>query len=124
MCYFVFFGSLSAVLTGVAYVLIYRYTAWHPYLIWLAAINGVTFVMYVIDRWMGRRDKVDTPETIMHLLFALGGFVGAWLARALLGYRVDLKDRSWLYILLLVSVVGHAVLVYHWLIGGPPFSSP
>ena len=124
MCYFVVFGSLSAVLTGAAYVLIYQYTTWHPYLIWLVAINGVTFVMYVIDRWMGRRDKVDTPETIMHLLFALGGFVGAWLARAILGYKVDLRDRSWLYILLLVSVVGHAVLVYHWLIRGVLFSGP
>ena len=119
MCYFVVFGSLAAVLTGAAYVLIYQYTAWHPYLTWLVAINVVTLVMYVVDRWMGRRDKVDTPETIMHLLFALGGFVGAWLARAILGYKVDLRDRSWLYIVLLASVVVHVVLAYRWLIAIP-----
>jgi len=120
MCYFVFFGFLSVTLTGVGYALLFEtFTAWHPYLTWLVAVNAATFVMYAIDSWMGRQDKVDTPETIMHLLSAAGGFVGAWLARAIFRYKVDLKDRPWLYLVLVVSVIGHGMLVYQWLIKSP-----
>ena len=119
MCYFVFFGILSVILTGVAYALLFEtFTAWHPYLIWLVAINAATLVMYAIDSWMGRRDKVDPPEMLMHLLSIVGGFVGAWLARVIFRYRVDLRDRPWLYLVLVLSTIGHGVLVYQWLIVG------
>jgi uncharacterized membrane protein YsdA (DUF1294 family) len=118
MCYLVFFGFLALILTGGAYALLFDYVTWHPYLTWLVSINGVTFLMYAIDSVMGKQGKVDTPETALHLLSAGGGFIGAWLGRALFRYRVDWKGNPWVYIVLLVSAVGHGVLAYNWLIKG------
>lgn len=119
MCYSWFFGALAAILTGTAYVLLYQNVAWHPYLLWLMAISAVTFVMYGVDRVIAKQGKAETPETVMHLLSAGGGFVGAWLGRAVFGYKVDWKENPWMQIVLIVSTLGHAVLVYNWLIKGP-----
>jgi uncharacterized membrane protein YsdA (DUF1294 family) len=119
MCYFTFFGVLAAILTSGAYALLFEvFAGWHPYLIWLVAINAVTPVLYGFDRWMGRQDRVETPETIMHLLSAAGGFVGSWLGRALFRYEVDMEERPWAHTVLMMSVIGHGVLVYQWLIKG------
>ena len=118
MCYLLFFGFLSMTLTGVAYALLYEFTGWHPYLTWLVSINGVTLLMYGIDSVIGKQGQVEAPETVMHLLSAGGGFVGTWLGRALFGYKVDMKGNPWVYIVLVVSTVGHAVLAYNWLIVG------
>ena len=119
MCYSWFFGFLATILAGGAYVLLFENVPWHPYLLWLIAINAVTFVMYGIDSVFGRQGKAETPETVMHLLSGTGGFVGAWLGRAVFGYKVDWKDNPWMQIVLFVSAIGHAVLAYYWLIVGP-----
>jgi uncharacterized membrane protein YsdA (DUF1294 family) len=116
MCYLVAFGLIAAVLTGGAYAMLFANTTWHPYLTWLVAINGVTLVMYAIDRWIGRQDKVETPETVLHVLFAGGGFVGAWLGRAIFGYKVDLAANPWLQIILILTTIGHGFLIYRWLL--------
>jgi uncharacterized membrane protein YsdA (DUF1294 family) len=118
MCYTLFFGFLSVILTAVAYTLLFEAVTWHPYLTWLVSINGVTLLMYGIDSVLGKQGKVETPETVMHLLSAGGGFVGTWLARAIFRYKVDWKGNPWVYIVLLVSAVGHGVLAWNWLIKG------
>ena len=119
MCYSWFCGALAAILVGTSYVLLFENVSWHPYLLWLIAVNGVTVVMYGVDSVFGKQGKAETPETVMHLLSAGGGFVGAWLARAIFGYKVDWKDNPWMQILLFVSALGHAVLAYNWLIRPP-----
>ena len=116
MCYLLFFGALSAILIGVAYALLFELVTWHPYLTWLVAINGVTLLMYGIDSVMGKQDQVETPATVMYLLSAGGGFVGAWVGRRLFRYKVDWQRNPWVHIVLVVSAVGHGVLAYQWLI--------
>jgi uncharacterized membrane protein YsdA (DUF1294 family) len=119
MCYSLFFAFLSAILSGAAYVLLFDYTDWHPYLSWLVAVNGVTFLMYGIDTVFVKRGKAQTPEMALHVLSAAGGFVGGWLGRKLFGYKVDWSDRPWMQILLFLTTIGHLVLVYELLIKGP-----
>ena len=57
-------------------------------LVYLAAINLITFLVFGLDKWKAKRkEKKDTvrrvPEKTLFLLSALGGSVGA-----LLGMRV------------------------------------
>jgi uncharacterized membrane protein YsdA (DUF1294 family) len=118
MCYHLAFGFFSLALTGVAYALLFDLTDWHFYLCWLVAVNGVTLVMYGLDRWIGRQDKVDTPEAAMHLLSSIGGFLGAWLGRAIFRYKVDWEASPWTQIIVVLSTIGHGVLAYIWLIRG------
>lgn len=49
----------------------------HIILIYLAAINVVTFLLYGVDKYKARRDKWRIPEATLLWLSALGGSLGA-----------------------------------------------
>jgi len=47
--------------------------------IYLVAINAVTFFVYGIDKWKAKRSMWRIPEATLLGLAAIGGSVGAWL---------------------------------------------
>ena len=47
--------------------------------IYLVAINAVTFFVYGIDKWKARRSMWRIPEATLLGLATIGGSVGAWL---------------------------------------------
>lgn len=47
-------------------------------LIYLAAINLVTFVMYGIDKYKAKKAKWRISEATLLLMAAIGGPIGAW----------------------------------------------
>lgn len=47
-------------------------------LIYLAAVNLVTFVMYGIDKYKAKKSKWRIPEATLLLMAAIGGSIGAW----------------------------------------------
>ena len=49
------------------------------FLIYLLAINGITFFTYVIDKWKAKRSKWRIPESTLLVMAVIGGSVGAWL---------------------------------------------
>ena len=48
-------------------------------IIYLAAINMVTFFIFGIDKWKAKRSKWRIPETTLLGLAVIGGSIGAWL---------------------------------------------
>lgn len=48
-------------------------------LIYLAAINVVSFFTYGIDKLKARKDKWRIPEATLLWMAVLGGSIGAWL---------------------------------------------
>lgn len=46
-------------------------------LIYLAAVNLVTFVMYGIDKYKAKKAKWRIPEATLLLMAAIGGSIGA-----------------------------------------------
>ena len=48
-------------------------------LIYLVAINVVTFFMYGIDKWKAKRSKWRISEATLLGLAVIGGSIGAWL---------------------------------------------
>ena len=48
-------------------------------LIYLVAMNVVTFFMYGIDKWKAKRSKWRIPETTLSGMAVIGGSIGAWL---------------------------------------------
>ena len=48
-------------------------------IIYLIAINVVTFFVYGIDKWKAKRSKWRVSEAALLVLAALGGSIGAWL---------------------------------------------
>ena len=48
-------------------------------LIYLVVINGVTFVVYGIDKYKAVRSKWRIPESTLIGLAVVGGSIGAWI---------------------------------------------
>lgn len=48
-------------------------------LIYLAAVNLVTFVVYGIDKYKAKKAKWRIPEATLLLMAAIGGSIGAWV---------------------------------------------
>jgi uncharacterized membrane protein YsdA (DUF1294 family) len=48
-------------------------------LIYLAAINVVTFFMYGIDKWKAKCSKWRISEATLLWMAVIGGSIGAWL---------------------------------------------
>ena len=83
-------------------------------LVWLAAINLVTFAVYGIDKAKAKRGAWRIPEKTLFLLPLLGGSLGA-----LLGMRVfHHKTKHWYFVwgvpLILLAQIALAV----WLTAG------
>ena len=47
--------------------------------IYLVAVNVITFFLYGIDKWKARRSKWRIPEATILGLAVIGGSLGAWL---------------------------------------------
>jgi len=48
-------------------------------IIYLVAINVLTFFMYGVDKWKAKQSKWRIREAALLMLAALGGSIGAWL---------------------------------------------
>ena len=48
-------------------------------ILFLIAINLVTFVVYGVDKWKAKRSKWCVPEATLLGLAVIGGSIGAWL---------------------------------------------
>ena len=54
-------------------------TLLHIALIYIAAINVVTFFMYGVDKWKAKHSKWRISEATLLLMAVLGGSIGAWM---------------------------------------------
>ena len=48
-------------------------------MIYLVAINVVTFFMYGIDKWKAKKSKWRISEATLLLMATIGGSIGAWI---------------------------------------------
>ncbi len=81
-------------------------------LVWLAAVNLVTFAVYGIDKAKAKRGAWRVPERTLFLLPLLGGSLGA-----LLGMKVfHHKTKHWYFVwgipLILLAQIALAVWLY------------
>ena len=119
MCYYLGFGSFSALLGGLGYYWLYHNTDWNPYLLWILAWSGTTFLLYGLDKGLSKGQGARTPEMILHLLALVGGFPGGWLGRAAFKHKTNVRKHPWFLIVLVLSTVGHGLLIYYWFLSGP-----
>ncbi|MBQ2651033.1 MAG: DUF1294 domain-containing protein [Clostridia bacterium] len=61
-------------------------------LIYLAAVNGIAFLLCGIDKWKARRERWRIPEKTLFLSAILGGSVGFLLGMQL--FRHKTKHKS------------------------------
>lgn len=114
MFYYLVFGTLSLVMTAVLYPLLYSRTTWNPYAMWILALSMTTFVMYGLDKFLAKNESIRAPESILHMLAMFGGFPGGWLGMTAFRHKINYRKHPAIWIVLLLSTLGHAALTYYW----------
>ena len=90
------------------------------FLIYLLAINGITFFTYGIDKWKAKRSKWRIPESTLLVMAVIGGSVGAWLGIKVWHHKTMHKKFKYgvpAIFFIQVSLVGY-VIFKGWIQGG------
>ena len=83
-------------------------------LIYLAAINVVTFFLYGIDKLKAKHSKWRISEATLIWLSVLGGSVGAWLGMKAWHHKTQHKKFKYgIPFILLIQIIGVALIGYY-----------
>ena len=74
---------------------------------WYAALGLITYIMYAKDKAAAQNGDWRTPESTLHVLSALGGWVGALLAQTYLRHKSQKPEfRVTYYLTVVVNMAG------------------
>ncbi|WP_227679277.1 DUF1294 domain-containing protein [Psychrobacter sp. Pi2-1] len=74
---------------------------------WYAALGLITYIMYAKDKAAAQSGDWRTPESTLHVLSALGGWVGALLAQTYLRHKSQKPEfRVTYYLTVIVNMAG------------------
>ena len=79
-------------------------------LIYLAAINVVTFFMYGIDKWKAKKSKWRISEATLLGMAAIGGSIGAWLGMKVWHHKT--QHKKFKYGVPTIIIIQLALIVY------------
>ena len=77
---------------------------------WYIALGMITYAMYAKDKAAARSDGWRTPESTLHLLSALGGWVGAMVAQTYLRHKSQKPEFRMTYYL--TVIINLALLLF------------
>ena len=84
-------------------------------LIYLAAINVVTFFLYGIDKLKAKRSKWRISEATLILLSVFGGSIGAWLGMKAWHHKTQHKKFKYgIPFILLMQIALVAYVLYRY----------
>ena len=74
---------------------------------WYAALGVITYAMYAKDKAAAQSGDWRTPESTLHVLSALGGWVGALLAQTYLRHKSQKPEfRVTYYLTVVINMAG------------------
>ena len=74
---------------------------------WYVALGLITYVIYAKDKAAAQSDEWRTPEMTLHILSALGGWVGAMVAQTYLRHKSQKPDfRIAYYLTVIINLAG------------------
>jgi uncharacterized membrane protein YsdA (DUF1294 family) len=102
----------GVLLTAVLLILLTFTTSWPFHLTWLLSLSVTTFTLFGIDKGLSASGQKRVPEIVLHLFTILGGFLGQFFGRLVFRHKISKEKRLVFNIVLIVSVLLHAGLVY------------
>lgn len=88
-------------------------TTLQPYIVWLFTSSIVLFLLYGYDKAQARSHGGRVPESLLHALALLGGFMGGWLGRAV--FRHKTRKRIFTVVLLASTILHLALIAWIYL---------
>ncbi len=110
------FGLACVLCTAALYGLGYAATPWNPYVLWIASLSLVTFVLYGVDKGLSKTSLMRAPELILNVLAVLGGFPGGWLGMWCFHHKSNLHRHADLWLVLCIGTLVHMALTYVWFV--------
>ena len=83
----------------------------HVFILYLAAINVITFFLYGIDKFKAQRARWRVPESVLLGLEVVGGSIGAWLGMTVWHHKTLHKKFRYGIPLILAMQIALLVLV-------------
>lgn len=77
---------------------------------WYIALGGITYAMYAKDKAAAQSGEWRTPESTLHLLSVLGGWVGAMVAQTYLRHKSQKPEFRMTYYL--TVIINLALLLF------------
>ena len=81
-------------------------------LIYLIAMNVVTFFMYGIDKWKAKRSKRRISEATLLGMAVIGGSIGAWLGMRVWHHKTMHKKFQFGIPLILIIQLAIVIWLY------------
>ena len=108
---------IAIILTLILFFTLEFTTTWRPYLNWLVATNLIAFLLYGLDKFLAKAQSGLThsrraPNIVLHLLSLLGGFIGAFIGRALFRHKSNFRQNPQFLIIIILSALLHLALIY------------
>ena len=85
----------------------------HITLIYLAAMNVVTFFLYGIDKLKAKHSKWRVSEAVLIWMAVLGGSVGAWLGMKAWHHKTQHKKFKYGLPIILILQIAAAVGIWY-----------
>lgn len=80
---------------------------------YLLGINLLTFLLFGIDKWKAKRDRLRIPEATLLTLAVLGGSIGALLGMAVFHHKTKHKKFTIGIPLILLAQIALAYFIYN-----------
>ncbi|WP_231562136.1 DUF1294 domain-containing protein [Colwellia psychrerythraea] len=93
----------------------YQYLSANLLLVFFA-FNGISFLLYALDKYKAKQGYWRIKETTLHFVSLLGGWPGAALAQQLLKHKnrkAAFQVRYWLTIIANITVLTSMLYFYH-----------
>lgn len=110
------FSILALVLTAGATWFLWRSTGWNVYLLYLTAVNVVTFGLFGLDKGLSKVGRIRIPEWVLHAFTLAGGFVGQFLGRRVFHHKTNRQGHPLFDPVLIVGAVLTVGLVYFFVL--------
>ena len=105
------YAILCLALITVIYLALKISTGWNWFVVWLIAINVVTFLVYGLDKFMAKTIPARVPELFLHLLALAGGFIGGWTGMFAFRHKTNWKAHPLFPIVLTISTIIYVMLI-------------
>ena len=93
-------------------IILWKYTAIHPALIYLIAITIITFCFYGYDKRRAVKEKGRIPEAVLHLLALIGGSIGALAGQIIFHHKTRKLKFQAVFILIVILQIA---LIAFWI---------
>ncbi len=110
------FSILALILTAAGTWFLWRSTGWNLYVVYLGAVNVVTFGLFGLDKGLSKAGIMRIPEWVLHAFTLAGGFVGQFLGRRVFHHKTNRQNHPLFDPILIVGAVLTIALFYFFVL--------